>query len=177
MLVQFYSAFAPISFTVLGLWFIVVQTRHAEWARSQHHRRTASVVALQFGLPGLMSLLSLVAPTSHTMWRVSFTVASLVGAAALLALSFGPAGGPRLAGAGRWLSAALFAVVAVVALAPGLPADLGLQATALAVEATLLSLLVFVGLAVAWLLLFTGMPPVPPAPSSPAPSSPAAAQP
>ena len=158
MLVQFYGAFAPISFTILGLWFIVVQTRHADWARSRHHVRTASIVALQFGLPGLMSLLSLVSPTSHLMWRVAFAASSVVGAAALLALSLGPAGQPRLLSAGRAVSIVLFVLVAVVAVAPGTLNDVGMHVVPIQAEATLLSLLVFVGLAVAWLLLFAEVP-------------------
>jgi hypothetical protein len=159
MPVEFYGAFAPICFTILGLWFIVVQTRHADWAGSHRHRRTASMVALQFGLPGLMSLLSLVSPSSHLMWRVAFTVCSVVGAAALLALSFGPSGEPRLLGAGRAVSLGLFVLVAVVAVAPGTLGDVGIQVVPLRVEATLLSLLVFTGLTVAWLLLFAEVPP------------------
>ena len=158
MLVDFYGAFAPISFTILGLWFIVVQTRHADWAGSHEHRRTASVVALQFGLPGLMSLLSLVSPSSHLMWRVAFSVSSLVGPAALLALSFGPAGQPRLLGAGRAVSLGLFILVGIIAVAPGTLGDVGIHVVPLQAEATLLSLLVFVGLTVAWLLLFAEVP-------------------
>jgi hypothetical protein len=159
MLVEFYGAFAPISFTVLGLWLIVVQTRHADWARSDPHRRTASVVALQFGLPGLMSLLSLVDPSSHFIWRVAFTVSSLVGAGGLLALSFGPGAQLPLVAVGRVVSLALFILIAVVALAPSLLGDLGITLAPLRLEAILLSLLVFVGLIVAWLLLFSEVRP------------------
>jgi hypothetical protein len=41
MLTDFYVAFATVCFTLLGLWIIVVQTRHAEWRRSAVHRRRA----------------------------------------------------------------------------------------------------------------------------------------
>jgi hypothetical protein len=41
MLTDFYVAFATVCFTLLGLWIIVVQTRHAEWRRSPVHRRRA----------------------------------------------------------------------------------------------------------------------------------------
>jgi hypothetical protein len=41
MLTEFYVAFATVCFTLLGLWIIVVQTRHAEWRRSAVHRRRA----------------------------------------------------------------------------------------------------------------------------------------
>jgi len=58
-------------FTLLGLWFIVVQTCHAECRRSAVHRRRAYGVALHFSLAGLMSLLSLVDPASTALWRIS----------------------------------------------------------------------------------------------------------
>ena len=34
MLTDFYVAFATVCFTLLGLWIIVVQTRHGEWRHS-----------------------------------------------------------------------------------------------------------------------------------------------
>ena len=52
MLTDFYVAFATVCFTLLGLWIIVVQTRHAEWRHSAVHRRRAYGVALHFSLPG-----------------------------------------------------------------------------------------------------------------------------
>jgi hypothetical protein len=67
MLTDFYVAFATVCFTLLGLWIIVVQTRHGEWRHSPIHRRRAYGVALHFSLPGLMSLLSLVDPASTAL--------------------------------------------------------------------------------------------------------------
>jgi hypothetical protein len=52
MLTDFYVAFATVWFTLLGLWIIVVQTRHGEWRHSVVHRRRAHGVALHFSLPG-----------------------------------------------------------------------------------------------------------------------------
>lgn len=161
MITNFYLAFAPLSFTVLGLWFIVVQTRHAEWSVSREHRSRASIVALQFALPGLMSLLAVVNPNSKTMWRVSFTVTALVGAAALLALTVGRGTRAPLLEAGHGLSFLMFLAVGLVALSPSLVNDVGLHAKPLEVEATLLSLLLFVGVAVAWFLLFDAIPTAP----------------
>jgi hypothetical protein len=158
VLTSFYGAFAPLSFTVLGLWFIVVQTRHAEWSVSREHRRRASIVALQLALPGLMSLLALVDPSSAAMWRVSFAATAIVGAASLVALSFGLRRDKVILLAGHVLSCVLFAVVAVVAAYPSIITKLGFDVAALPVEATLLSLLVFIGVAVAWLLLFDAIP-------------------
>jgi hypothetical protein len=88
MLTDFYVAFATECFTLLGLWIIVVQTRHAEWRHSAIHRRRASGVALHFSLPGLMSLLSFVDPASTALWRISFAI---VAGGGVLALMRGPA--------------------------------------------------------------------------------------
>jgi hypothetical protein len=162
VLSDFYLAFAPLSFTVLGLWFIVVQTRHAEWSVSREHRARASIVALQFALPGLMSLLALINPTSKSMWQTSFAITSVIGAAALLALALGPGRRAPLLEGGHVVSVLLFAAVAAIAIQPSLLRHLGYRAAPIRVEAVLLSLLVFAGVAVAWLLLFDAIPTDPP---------------
>jgi hypothetical protein len=151
MLTDFYAAFATVCFTLLGLWIIVVQTRHAEWRRTAIHRRRAYGVALHFSLPGLMSLLSLVDPASTDLWRISFAIVA-GGGAVVLAIVRGPA--PTGLGAAAYLAAVvLYVLIAVVAAVPGL-ADFGVLARPLGVEAVLLTILVFLGVNVAWLLLF-----------------------
>jgi hypothetical protein len=52
MLTDFYGTFATVCFTLLGLWIVVVQTRHAEWRRSAVHRRRAYAVAFTSRCPG-----------------------------------------------------------------------------------------------------------------------------
>lgn len=89
MLTDFYIAFGTVCFTLLGLWMVVLQTRHAEWREVVAHRRRAYGIALHFSLPGLMSLLSLVDPASMTLWRVSFSVVA-GGGAIVLVLVRGP---------------------------------------------------------------------------------------
>jgi hypothetical protein len=152
MLTDFYVAFATVCFTLLGLWIIVVQTRHGEWRHSPVHRRRAYAVALHFSLPGLMSLLSLVDPASTDLWRISFAIVAAGGVLAL-ALVRGPA--PTGLGAAAYVAAVvLYVLIALVAVAPGMVADLGVLARPLRVEAVLLTMLVFLGVNVAWLLLF-----------------------
>jgi hypothetical protein len=152
MLTDFYIAFGTVCFTLLGLWLIVVQTRHAEWRRLAVHRRRAYGVALQFSLPGLMSLLSLIDPASTTLWRVSFAIVAF-GGAAILALVRGPA--PSVLGAAAYGAAiVLYLLIAIIAVAPGLVANIGLSVKPLRVEAVLLTVLVFLAVNVAWLLLF-----------------------
>ena len=153
MLNDFYAAFAPLSFTVYGLWLIVVQTRHSDWRRSPAHRRRAYAVSLHFALPGLMSLLALVDPTNATVWRVSFALSGAAGAIILGYIQFSPIPTPR----GRlWqlestASIVLYVLVVVVALAPDMAKDLGAP---IRVEAVLLSLILFLGINVAWALMF-----------------------
>src|SRR5215213_7109563 len=118
MLTDFYVAFATVCFTLLGLWIVVVQTRHGEWRQSAIHRRRAYGVALHFSLPGLS--------------------AAAYGAAVVL-----------------------YVLIALVAVVPGLVADIGVLARPLRVEAVLLTILVFLGVNVAWLLLFDQAPPPP----------------
>lgn len=152
MLTDFYIAFATVCFTLLGLWIIVVQTRHADWRRLAVHRRRAYGVALHFSLPGLMSLLALIDPASTALWRISFAIAA-AGGAIVLALVRGPA--PTWLGTATYLTAVvLYVLIAIVAAAPSILADLGVSARPLRVEAVLLTILVFLGVNVAWLLLF-----------------------
>jgi hypothetical protein len=157
VLTDFYISFSAVCFTLLGLWLIVVQTRHAEWRGSALHRRRAYGVALHFSLPGLMSLLALVNPDSSALWRASFAVVAIGGAVVLIAVR-GPAVG-KLGLTAYIFAIALYALIGILAIAPRIVGGLGLGATAVRVEAVLLTILVFTGVNVAWLLLFEAAPP------------------
>jgi hypothetical protein len=150
MLTDFYISFSAVCFTLLGLWLIVVQTRHAEWRGSALHRRRSYGVALHFSLPGLMCLLALVNPDSSALWRVSFAVVAIGGAVVLIAVR-GPAVG-KLGLTAYIFAIALYALIGILAIAPSIVGGLG--ATPVRVEAVLLTILVFTGVNVAWLLLF-----------------------
>jgi hypothetical protein len=156
VLKDFYISFSAVCFTLLGLWLIVVQTRHDEWRGSALARRRAYGVALHFSLPGLMSLLALVNPDSSVLWRTSFAIAAIGGAVVLIAL--------RGAAAGKFgliaytLAIVLYALIGLLAIAPRILGGLGLDATPVRVEAVLLTVLVFAGVNVAWLLLFEEAP-------------------
>jgi len=152
VLTDFYISFSAVCFTLLGLWLVVVQTRHAEWRGSPLHRRRAYGVAMYFSLPGLMSLLALIDPASSVLWRTSFAIAAIGGVAALMGVR-GPAPG-KLGLAAYLLAIALYALIAILAITPGIVGGLGLDAAPVRVEAVLLTILVFAGVNVAWLLLF-----------------------
>jgi hypothetical protein len=152
---NFYLAMAPTCFTLLGLWLIIVQTRHAEWRESSPHRRRAYAISLHFSLPGLMSLLSLVDADSATLWRVSFAVIASVGALSIVALGrWGRSDrDPILVAAAFWIGLVLYVLIAIEAARPSLLSS-WVTTQPLRVEAMLLSGLVFLGVNVAWLLLF-----------------------
>lgn len=159
MATDFYQAMTPTSFTLLGLWLVVVQTRHADWRRSPTHRRRAYAISLHFSLPGLMGLLSLIDPSSNWIWRISFAVIAAVGALSLLALGrWGRTDRDSVVIAGAfWVGLVLYALVAVEAAAPSLLST-WVSLEPLQVEALLLSALVFLGVNVAWLFLFDEEP-------------------
>jgi hypothetical protein len=99
-----------------------------------------------------MSLLSLIDPASTALWRISFAIVA-GGGAIVLALVRGPA--PTRLGTAAYLAAVvLYVLIAIVAAAPSIVADLGVSARPLRVEAVMLTILVFIGVNVAWLLLF-----------------------
>lgn len=156
-LTSFYSAFAPLCFTLLGLWLIVVQTRHSEWRRSPVHRARAYALSINFAMPGMMALLALVDPGNQSLWRAAFAVVALGagGVLAGLALRAPVRAVSRQIG---WLTTGfvtlVYLVVAVVAIVPGVVGDLGVQLTALEVEELLLSVVVLIAVNVAWVLMF-----------------------
>jgi hypothetical protein len=47
---------AQASFTLLALWWVLLQIRHDEWFADTAYRRRAYDVSLYFLLPGIMSL-------------------------------------------------------------------------------------------------------------------------
>jgi hypothetical protein len=163
MLDVFYGAFSPACLTLLGLWLVVVQIRLREWQGSAIHRRRAYGVALYFALPGIMSLLALIAPQDAIYWRVSFAIVAIGGAVVLALVRGLPARngpGPAAAGAASRLDhlglAAYLATIALYILIGALAIAGGLAV--LRIEAILLTVLVFLGFNVAWLLLFDDRP-------------------
>ena len=111
---------------------------------------------MHFSLPGLMSLLALVNPASSALWRISFAIAAIGGVVVLIAVR-GPTPG-KLGLTAYLLAIALYGLIGILAIAPRIIGGLGLQAVPVRVEAVLLIILVFLGVNVAWLLLFEEAP-------------------
>ena len=146
MLDDFYGAFSPACFALLGLWLVVVQVRIGDWRGSGTRKRMSYVIALNFVLPGLMGVLSLVDPQNSVFWRVSFAIIAVGGAVGCYLVRGFPTG-ERLGVAAYWTAIALYLVIAILAIVGG--------AYPLRTEAVLLTALIFLDFNIAWLLLFS----------------------
>ena len=151
----FYQTVAQLSFTLLGLWWLVLQTKYSEWIHDRLRRRMATNITLYFLLPGSMSLLALLATNSRLLWQVSFIIAAVIGS--LTAVLFlrdalktqwrNPMS-IRVISLASGLGVALYILVIIVALVPDLFRAMG--ATPLTVAGIGVTLLVIVGVTLAW---------------------------
>jgi hypothetical protein len=157
VLQTFYQTVAQLSFTLLGLWWLVLQTKYQEWIGSPVRRRMVTSISLYFLVPGGMSLFALVSVPNHTIWQAAFAVAGCIGMivavvfvldAARMANTNASAWTTLLAQVARVVSFVLYGGIVVVALIPGIASSLGV--VPLMVEGTLVSVLVVLGLALAW---------------------------
>src|SRR5204863_450425 len=65
----FYGAMAQVSFTLLGLWWVVVQFKYSDLMRDRRRRIQAYDTSLYFVLPGIMSLISQLASSGRPRAR------------------------------------------------------------------------------------------------------------
>lgn len=150
----FYQTVSQVSFTLLGFWLIVLQTKYQEWSGKAERRRMIVNISLYFLLPGTMSLLAMLAIQATAIWRVSFVVTSAVGAieTVLMLRSLQRSKTSSRSGAlTRIVELILFTLTAVVGLFPQEFNRFGL--TALTVAGVLLTLMVVGGVALMWIYL------------------------
>lgn len=151
----FYATVSTVSFTLLGLWWVVVQARPALW-QDLTHRRMAYAISFHFLLPGMMSILSLIAPDAPYLWRTTFALAGLIGlvGAVYYVRTLRDAHDcPRIVRVVEWVVIPVYAVVTAVALFPESVARIGLDLSALQVEGVILAILLFLGVQAAWVLM------------------------
>jgi hypothetical protein len=151
----FYQTMSGFCFTLMGLWWAVVQFRHDEWMDDPNQRRLAYSIHLSFLLPGLMSLVAMAAGDVKLIWQAAFALAGLLGAVAMtlfmLRTNLQNVHGWVIRRA-RWLVIALYILVALFAVNPSVAqAAVGLKP--LQLEGLVLSLLVLLGVSCAWDLL------------------------
>lgn len=149
MLIDFYGVAAQLSFVLLGLWWVVVQFRHETLLATPGGRRRAYQVSLFFLLPGLMSLASLASERLTFLWQIGFGLAGIIGIVVTAAgmRTDDSTSGPRWADIAAII---LYGVITVVAVAPTLPASLGLDVKGREVEAIAITLLLFLGTNLVW---------------------------
>ena len=153
MLETFYATVAQVSFTLLGLWWVVVQFKFDAWATDPARRRMSRHVSMYFLVPAVMSLFALLATRVSAVWRIGFGVSAVLGLVeALFSLRETRPSDRR--GALRWaataLGALLYLVVAIVAAAPELATSLPGELRPIEVEGMLLAILLFIGASFAW---------------------------
>jgi hypothetical protein len=153
---EFYKTVASISFTLLGLWWVVIQLKFKEGAGEGRHRRHAYGVALYFLLPGVMTMLSSINSDLSLLWRLAFGLIAVLGI--LEIVLYLSSGGTRTRGpmALRAFSLVLYVLIAALALRPPLAAELGLGLTPREAEAVLIGGLIVVGVHLAWFGLTEG---------------------
>jgi hypothetical protein len=146
---DFYPAFSATCFVVLTLWLMTVQQRYKEWDGDRQMVWRAFGIGLCFSLPGIMTLVALVDPTSPRLWEWTYTLVALGGAAVMVTL---------YTAARDRLTAVAYPAAAVLYLAIGAIAIIGLNRHTAhlenQVDQVLLCVMLFLGVNVAWLLLF-----------------------
>jgi uncharacterized membrane protein YfcA len=147
----FYALFSATCFTLLGLWWGVVQ-RHEEWMRDPQLRGVVGGVYVSFLLPALMGLFAQVGGTEMpAIWRGSFVLLAIIGLVSTLRLLRSQRHATTLQGPlmrNRWVVAVVYALVAVVGAAPGIATPLGIKP--IQAEAVLLILLILLAHGLVW---------------------------
>ena len=147
----FYGVTAQVAFTLLGLWWVVVQFKHAEWTQSRRHRRMAYDVSLLFLLVGVMSLMAMVDPNGSVLWRIAFGVGAILGGVETALLSSTVIGSGRASRGAHLMTLVVYGLVLVLALDPRLPRQTGLHVKGLQLEGILVAFLLFLGVNMSWL--------------------------
>ncbi len=145
----FYALFSATCFTLVGLWWGVVQ-RDLGWTRDPVRRSAVGGVYLAFLLPALMGLFAQVGDVDDpTLWRVSFVLIAAVGLVTSVRVLADDV--DRGATATRAGAVVVYAWIAILGLFPGLADLVGLRP--IQAEALLLVLLVALGHALVWRFL------------------------
>ena len=145
----FYALFSATCFTLLGLWWNVVQN-NPEWTAVAEERQAVGGVYLTFLLPAMMGLFAQVGGTeAPTVWRLSFVAVAVVGCIStirlLRVLRHERDQQPRAKYAAALL---IYLLIALTGAYPEIARPLDM--TPIQTEAVLLILLVLVGHGLVW---------------------------
>ena len=145
----FYALFSATCFTLLGLWWNVLQLNSA-WIGVDEERRAVGGVYLTFLLPALMGLFAQVGGAeTPAIWRVSFVAVAVVGCIStfrlLRVLRTSSDKKPRL----KYLATlGIYVLIAITGAYPEIAEPLDIKP--IQAEAILLILLVLVGHGMVW---------------------------
>lgn len=157
---SFYQLLTTVSFTLLGLWFVVMGL-DPRWRHDPVRHRASLHTTLMFFLPGAMGLGSVLSGGDALFWRVFFVAGGLAGLVEALAYLRSPADGDRVV---RHLAPLAYIAVVAAAVLPG--PVLGL--VPLQVEGLATGLVFVGGMARLWLgLTRTAEPAARPGPVTP----------
>lgn len=153
----FYAVTSATCFTLVGLWWSVVKSK-PEWFKDEVTRRLAGGVYVSFLIPGLMSMGAQIGGTSQPLiWQVIFLIAGVVGLyysvrlrqQTRIAETYGPFS------KNRWAIPALYGIILLFALFPGLARLLGFQP--LQMEGLLVTILILIAHMLAWEFMTVSM--------------------
>jgi hypothetical protein len=145
----FYGFTSATCFTLVGLWWSVVQGK-SEWMQDEAKKRLAGGVYASFLIPGLMSLAAQIGADAQLIWRGVFVIASLLGLiyTSRLIQLIREANPNGSFSRNSWVVPALYGLILFFAIFAGFAKLLGLQA--LQLEAFLLSGLILCAHMLAW---------------------------
>ncbi|MEO6511596.1 MAG: hypothetical protein ABIO16_11440 [Nocardioides sp.] len=145
----FYALFAATCFTLLGLWWNVLQL-NSNWIAVEAERRAVGGVYLTFLLPAMMGLFAQVGGTeTPNIWRFSFIIVAVVGCVSTLRLLRVLRESSDKQPRAKYVATlAIYVFVAVIGAAPEVAGPLGIKP--IQAEAILLILLVLVGHGLVW---------------------------
>jgi hypothetical protein len=145
----FYALFSATCFTLLGLWWTVLQLNSA-WIGNADERRAVGGVYLTFLLPALMGLFAQVGGTETPgIWRMSFVVVAIVGCYSTLTLLRVLRTASETTPKAKYVATlVIYVLVAVIGAYPEIAEPFGILA--IQMEAILLILLVLVGHGLVW---------------------------
>ncbi|MEV6175696.1 hypothetical protein ACIHAR_07635 [Streptomyces sp. NPDC052016] len=145
----FYALFSATCFTLVGLWWNVIQG-HRDWLLDPALRRIVGGIYISFLLPALMGLFAQVGGTeTPEIWRASFVALAVIGCVSMLRLTGrNPDGSSVFLVLAQAVAALFYALIAFVGAKPELADIVGLKP--IQTEAVLLILLVVLGHGLVW---------------------------
>jgi hypothetical protein len=145
----FYALFSATCFTLLGLWWNVLQL-NSTWIGNDDERRAVGGVYLTFLLPAMMGLFAQVGGAEiPTIWRISFVAVAVVGCfSSLRLLQVLRTAEDKQPRAKYIATFVIYVLVAVIGAYPEIADPLDIKP--IQAEAILLILLVLVGHGMVW---------------------------